>query len=252
MSLFDSYDANSEEIIKATDQRSFNQVDGFPETVIMAFKEKTFQILNNVCAAEPIALLRGGRTIPVYEVCWRGQRMGIIHSLLGGAGTACLLEQAIAHGAKKVLVYGGCGVLDRTIAAGHLILPVSAYRDEGTSYHYLPAGDYVTIPTHERLARLFEELNLPFVTGKVWTTDGFYRETRSNMERRKADGCIAVDMECASVMAVAQFRGIEAYQFFFAEDSLDAAHWDARTLGAMPASEHEKTLRIALEVAARL
>ena len=252
MSLFDTYDPDSEEIIKVTDQRSFHHEDTFPETVIMAFKEKTFQLLNNVCSAEPIAFLREGRTIPVYGVCWHGQRIGIIHSLVGGAGTACLIEQAIAHGAKKILLYGGCGVLDRTLTAGHLILPTAAYRDEGTSYHYLPVSDYVNVPTYKRLAVIFMELNLPFVLGKVWTTDAFYRETRNNMERRKVDGCIAIDMECASAMAVAQFRGVEAYQFFYAEDSLDNEHWDPRTLGAMPASDHEKYLRIALEVAALL
>ena len=252
MSLFDTFDPNSEEIIKVADQRSFHQVDNFPETIIMAFKEKAFQLLNNVCLAEPIAFLREGRTIPVYGVCWQGKKIGIIHSLVGGAGTACLLEQAIAHGVKKVLLYGGCGVLDRTLTAGHLILPTEAYRDEGTSYHYLPISDYVNIPTYERLAVIFKDMNLPFVLGKVWTTDAFYRETRNNMERRKADGCIAIDMECASAMAVAEFRGIEAYQFFYAEDSLDDEHWDPRILGAMPASDHEKYLKIALEVAAQL
>ena len=252
MSLFDTFDPNSEEIVKVEDQRSFHQVDNFPETIIMAFKEKAFQLLNNVCPAEPIAFLREGRTIPVYGVCWQGKKIGIIHSLVGGAGTACLLEQAIAHGVKKVLLYGGCGVLDRTLTAGHLILPTEAYRDEGTSYHYLPISDYVNIPTHERLAVIFKDMNLPFVLGKVWTTDAFYRETRNNMERRKADGCIAIDMECASAMAVAEFRGIEAYQFFYAEDSLDDEHWDPRILGAMPASDHEKYLKIALEVAAQL
>ena len=51
---------------------------------------------------------------------------------------------------------------------------------------------------------------LPYILGKVWTTDGFYRETRNNMEKRRAEGCIAVDMECASVMAAAQLI-LEAY-----------------------------------------
>ena len=93
---------------------------------------------------------------------------------------------------------------------------------------------------------------LPYVTGKVWTTDAFCRETRSNMEKRKADGCIAVDMECASVMAAGQFRGVPTYQFFYADDCLDGEKWDPRTLGARPTSSHETYLRVALEIAARL
>ena len=142
--------------------------------------------------------------------------------------------------------------MNKEIAAGHLILPTAAYRDEGTSYHYLPASDYVEVPTCKELAEIMNELHLPYVTGKVWTTDAFYRETRNNMEKRKSDGCIAVDMECASVMAVGQFRGIPVYQFFYADDSLDGEKWNPRTLGARPASSHEKYLRVALEIASKL
>jgi len=252
MSLFDTFDPDSGEIVKVKLQRSFQPVEDFPETVIMTFKEQTFQLLQTVCPAEQITVLRGGREIPVYKLHWKGRKIGIIHTLMGGAGTVCLLESTLARGAKKVLFYGSCGVLDRSLTAGHIILPTAAYRDEGTSYHYLPVSDYVDIPSSQRLAEVFRELNLPFIMGKVWTTDGFYRETRRNMEKRKADGCIAVDMECASVMAAAQFRGAEVYQFLYAEDSLDEDVWDPRTMGAMPASDHEKYLRLALETAVRL
>ena len=252
MSLFDTFDPDSEELIKVNQQRSFRETEDFPEVVIGAFKEETFRVLEHVCPAEQIAALRGGRTIPVYRVHWQGRPIGLFHSLLGGAGTVCLMESLLARGAKKILLYGNCGVLNKEIAAGHLILPTAAYRDEGTSYHYLPVSDYVEVPTYKHLEEIMEKLHLPYVTGKVWTTDAFYRETRDNMEKRKAEGCIAVDMECASAMAAGQFRGVPVYQFFYADDCLDGETWDPRTLGARPVSSHETYLRVALEIAARL
>ena len=252
MSLFDTFDPDSEEIVKFEYQRSFNPTDAFPETVIMTFKDKTFHALEHVCPTQVVATLREGVDIPVYKLDWNGRSIGIFRTLIGGAGTAGLLEEALAMGAKKVLLYGSCGVLDSALVAGHFILPTAAYRDEGTSYHYLPVSDYVDIPTSARLGEIFDELNLPYVKGRVWTTDAFYRETRNNMAKRRADGCIAVDMECASAMAVGQFRGAEVYQFLYAEDSLDGDAWDRRTMGAVPASSYEKYLRVALEVAARL
>lgn len=252
MSLFDTFDPDSEELIKVNQQRSFQSIEDFPEIVIGAFKEETFRALEKVRPVEVICSLREGRTIPVYRINWQGQNIGLFHSLVGGAGTVCLMEQLIARGAKAFLFYGNCGVLDKEIATGHLILPTEAYRDEGASYHYLPVSDYVEVPTQPRLAHIMDELHLPYVSGKVWTTDAFYRETRSNMERRKADGCIAVDMECASVMAAGLFRGVPVYQFFYADDCLDGEKWDPRTLGARPASSHEKYLRVALEIAAKL
>lgn len=252
MGLFDTFDPYSEELIKVNQQRSFQEAEDFPEVVIGAFKEETFQLLDEVVPAYQICVLRAGRAIPVYRVHWQGRSIGLFHSLLGGAGTVCLMEQIITRGAKTILLYGNCGVLNKEIAAGHLILPTAAYRDEGTSYHYLPISDYVEIPTYQHLAEIMDSLHLPHVTGKVWTTDAFYRETRCNMEQRKADGCIAVDMECASVMAAGQFRGVPVYQFFYADDCLDGDKWDPRTLGARPSSSHEKYLQVALELAARL
>lgn len=252
MSLFDTFDPDSEEIVKFELQRSFRPTEDFPETVIMTFKDETFSALEQVCPTQIVATLREGRDIPIYKLNWNGRELGIFQTLIGGAGTAGLLEETLAMGAKKVLLYGACGVLDAALTAGHFILPTQAYRDEGTSYHYLPIGDYVDIPTAERLGEIFEELHLPYVKGRVWTTDAFYRETRTNMEKRRADGCIAVDMECASAMAVAQFRGAEVYQFLYAEDSLDGDAWDPRTMGQVPVSDYETYLRVALEAASRL
>ncbi|QIH76043.1 hypothetical protein GTN31_06690 [Macrococcoides canis] len=49
--------------------------------------------------------------------------------------------------------------------------------------------------------------------GKVWTTDAMMRETNNNVEMRKNDGCIAVEMELAGVQAVCDFHGFEFYNF---------------------------------------
>ena len=80
-----------------------------------------------------------------------------------------------------------------------------------------------------------------------------YRETREKAARRKAAGCICVDMECASVAAAAQFRGKEALQFFYAADNLDSAEWDERSLSNFAnLEEKDRIALIALEAARRI
>lgn len=249
MSLLDTFDPDPEAITSAA--ATVRPIADFPETVIITFQDDAFRALERLCRTR-VTTVQEGRGAPVWLFDWRGRAMAASQTMIGGAVTAELMEELLALGAKKVLLYGSCGVLDRALTAGRLILPTAAYRDEGVSYHYMPVSDYVDVPTAGRLGEIFDELDLPYVKGRVWTTDAFYRETRSNMEKRRAEGCIAVDMECASAMAVARFRGIEAYQFFYAEDSLDGAAWDLRTMGAVPASDHEKYLRVALEAASRL
>lgn len=53
-------------------------------------------------------------------------------------------------------------------------------------------------------------------------------------------------------MAAGQFLNVPVYQFFYADGCLDGEKWDPRTLGARPASSHEKYLKIALEIASQL
>ena len=156
----------------------------------------------------------------------------------------------IAWGVKKFVFFGCCGVLDNTIADGNLVVPTEAYRDEGTSYHYMPAGDYIEVKTADKLSEIMTELKLPYVKGRTWTTDAFFRETRNNMQKRKDEGCLTVEMECASIMAAGQFRGVEVYQYLYAADNLDAAEWEIRSLGEeLLLSEDEKYLIIALDIA---
>ena len=72
------------------------------------------------------------------------------------------------------------------------------------------------------------------------------------MQLRKEAGCITVEMECAGVMAMARFRGVEAYQYLYTADNLDSGEWERRTLGALPAGTKEKFAQMALDVAIRL
>ncbi len=250
MSIINTFDAISEEVIRP--DSITDPVDGFPETVVITFHDRIIDALKVMCPVEIISELHAGFTIPIYKFDFHGRELGMYMTSIGGAATTALMEEVAVKGAKKFLLFGSCGVLDHTLTAGHFILPTSAYRDEGTSYHYLPAGDYVEVATAERLGEIFDELDLPYVFGKTWTTDAFYRETRRNVDARKADGCIAVEMECASVMAAAQFRNIPVYQFLYAEDSLAGEDWDSRTMGIVPHSDMEKYLKVALETAVRI
>lgn len=68
--------------------------------------------------------------------------------MVGAPACVSNLEELIALGVKKTFVCGKCGVLDRTIDDAHLIIPTSAARDEGTSYHYLPVSDKVELDTY--------------------------------------------------------------------------------------------------------
>ncbi|WP_026490253.1 hypothetical protein [Butyrivibrio sp. XBB1001] len=58
-------------------------------------------------------------------------------------------------------------------------------------------------------------------------------------EKHKADGCISVEMECAAVQAVCDFRGLELYPFFTSGDLLDAPEWDERNKDNDDGGQHD-------------
>lgn len=89
--------------------------------------------------------------------------------------------------------------------------------------------------------------NISFSKGKVWTTDGIYREMITKMKARKQEGCLAVDMECSAVAAWGQFREIAVCQFFYAADHLSEERWHPRSLGnEADLDEKDKIAEIAL------
>ena len=90
---------------------------------------------------------------------------------------------------------------------GKFILPTEAYRGEGLSYYFAEPQDYIKIKNTDKLAEFFKERKLPYVQGRVWTTDSMLRETVNLVRKRKEEGCIAVEMELAGVQAISDFYG---------------------------------------------
>jgi uridine phosphorylase len=167
---------------------------------------------------------------PVYEIEYKDQRLAFFHPGIGSALSAGILEDVIAFGCCKFIACGGCGVLEKEIAPGHLIVISAALRDEGVSYHYLPPAREVQANElgMKSLVDILSDLGIPHLVGKTWTTDAPYRETFDKIMKRKEEGCIVVEMEAAGMMAVAQYRDVIFGQVLYAGDDLSGTEWDNR------------------------
>jgi uridine phosphorylase len=167
---------------------------------------------------------------PLHEIIIDGKRLAFFHPGVGAPLAAGLLEEAIAFGCRKFIACGGSGSLKRELTAGHVIVPTSAVRDEGTSYHYLPASREVK--PHDDAVKAIEATlqkhNVPFVMGKTWTMDALYRETPTRIARRRDEGCLVVEMEASAFFAVSQFRAATFAQILYAGDDLSSDEWSSR------------------------
>lgn len=250
MGLYDAYDPDRQAILSPGDVAE--PIAGFPETVIVTFKPRIMDLALEACSHEVLAHIPVFFQMPIYRVELEGRPFGLYQTLMGGAVSAAMVEEVIAHGAKKILLFGSCGSLSQSLPDGALLVPTAAYRDEGVSYHYLPPADYIALPTAEETSAILTRLGIAHRQTRTWTTDGLYRETRRNMDRRKEEGCLCVDMECASMAAVCQYRGVDFYQFLYTEDNLDGTQWDPRLMGRQPESADEGYWKIAAALARQL
>ena len=166
----------------------------------------------------------------VYEISYQNQRLAFFHPGVGAPIAAGLLEETIAFGCRKFIACGGCGVLEKEIAVGHIIVVSGAVRDEGVSYHYLPPGREVVanVTGVNALVNTLDKGGVPYRVGKTWTTDAPYRETLRKIASRRAEGCLTVEMESSALIAVAQFRHVIFGQALYGGDDLSGAEWDNR------------------------
>ena len=167
---------------------------------------------------------------PVYALGVDGREVTLAHPGVDAPLAGGFLEELIALGCRRFIACGGAGVLNRDLVVGHVIVPTSAVRDEGTSYHYLSPSREVA-PSPAAVAAIEATLarqGVAYVGGKTGTTDGFYRETAARIARRRAEGCLTVEMEAAAFFAVAQFRGVTFGQLLYGGDDVSGDAWDSR------------------------
>lgn len=222
------FDATSEAIIEP--RRVIEPLD-MPEHCVVCFFQEVITRLCQEGKAREIARQRSEMGAhPVYEMEVGGRRLAVFHPGVGAPLVAGLLEEVIARGCKKFIACGGAGVLDRAIAAGHIIVPRAAVRDEGTSYHYLPPSREVNASPEgiAAIEKVLQEHRCPYIVAKTWTTDAFYRETPVKVQARRAEGCLTVEMEAAALFAVAQFRGVVLAQMLYGGDDVSGIEWDSR------------------------
>jgi uridine phosphorylase len=144
----------------------------------------------------------------MYLLESEGVSCGIVARTIGGPYSVLIAEQLHVSGAGLILGLTSAGRVSPLLPLPSYVIPTSAVRDEGTSFHYLSPADRVFAPTP--LNHLLEEeispLGIKVAQGCVWTTDAPYRETKSQLNRYAADGVLAVDMQTASLFAFASAR----------------------------------------------
>lgn len=248
--ITDSFDTQSEAIISP--QSFYGEQQHVCDIAIGTFSREIYAAVLDRFPNEVVGETSAANRIkPIHLLTVNDQKIIFYLSEIGSTLAAtCVIEINWRTGADKFILFGSAGSLDREQTTGKYVIPTEAYRDEGMSYHYAPPADYIKIKNADIVAEIFSKLGLPYIKGKVWTTDALYRETRNLVNARKAEGCIAVEMDLAGVQAVCDFHGIELYDFLVTGDVVDQP--DYTPDGLHEANHDLDKFYAALEITKRL
>ncbi|HEY5142147.1 MAG TPA: hypothetical protein VII98_01480 [Solirubrobacteraceae bacterium] len=134
-----------------------------------------------------------------------GEPVTIMSHGMGGPSAAIVLEELCDLGLEVAIRIGSCGALDERLRLGDLVASTRVLAADGTS-RALGAGDAL-LPDPELLEILGDGADH---AGTTVSTDLFYDPVSGRADAWRAAGALAVEMEAATVLAVAARRGIRA------------------------------------------
>ena len=195
-----------------------------PETVILCLYKGVMKYFPLKYASQRVTGFLGD----LYLLKKTNGKIGVMGNFgIGSPVVANLAEEMIAWGPRRIVLLSLAGGLQPDLNPADVVICNRAVRDEGTSYHYLPAGKYIdaSLKFVTDLSLAFKKNNLLSTIGGTWSTDAPYRESREEAMEYQSEGILAVDMESSALFTVGQVRGVETASVFVIGDSLAKPQW---------------------------
>ena len=191
-------------------------------TVVATFQPYLYTHLVMATKAEEAEAWGQLHRFPLAHGAYQGHDISIASMPVGAPPAVMYLEMLAAGGVRTLLAVGAAGSLQEYAPIGAAMLPTSAIREEGTSYHYQPP-DTPALPDADAVGALRAACaarSLIAHEGPVWTTDAPFRELTSKVRRLAAGGVLAVDMEASALFIVGAMRGVQLASLFVVSDEL--------------------------------
>ena len=145
-----------------------------------------------------------------------GRPLTIQSTGMGGPSTAIVIAELADLGARTLVRVGTCGALQPSLALGDLLVVTEALAADGTS-HALSGNDRVAGDPGIR-DRLLAAAGPGGAAGLVVSTDLFYDSPDGAEQAWCAEGAQAVEMETATLFALAARRGLRAGSVLLVSD----------------------------------
>ena len=227
-----------------------------PRVAIGVFSRYLYQdVIEKFSSREVGELACANARTGVYIIKYKEVELTFFMAAVGANRLAGQIEDLKVNGVNTFIIFGNCGVLDKTIEDCSIIIPTKGFSEEGTSPHYVPDVNNIDMNTKYKdlFIQILNEKGYNYRVGYTWTTDAPYRETREKINYYKEKGCICVEMEGTAIDSVCKFLNIDYFTFYYAGDNLDGIEWEERSLSGLTNLEVKKEVPyLALELAVKI
>ncbi len=156
-----------------------------------------------------------------------GEKVLVISTGIGGPSCAICVEELSKIGVDTFIRVGTCGGMQPDVKPGDVIISTGAIRQDGTSREYLPIEFPAVADFHvtSALYKAAQDLGYDNHIGVVQAKDSFYGqhspesmpiapELLAKWEAWKRGGCLASEMEGATLFIVSAARGLRSGAVF--------------------------------------
>ena len=195
-------------------------VEGAKYAILPGDPGRVSKIAEQLDSCKPLAV---NREYTSYLGELDGEKVLVISTGMGGPSTAICVEELHLIGIENLIRVGTSGGMQLDVNSGDLVIAQAAIRQEGTSKEYVPI-EFPAIADIDLVNALrisAYELGYTFHTGVVQCKDSFYGqhspermpvsyELENKWEAWIKAGCLASEMETASLYTVAQVLRMKA------------------------------------------
>ena len=157
-------------------------------------------------------LVAENREYKVVNATYEGDELTICSTGIGCPSAAIAVEELARVGVETFIRCGTCGALQEGMEIGDMVVATGAAKEEGTSKRYESAV-YPAVPDYDVLSALVdaaEDNDEDVHVGPIVSDDAFYNESDEFVADWETANLLAIEMEAATVFALARRKGLEA------------------------------------------
>ncbi|WP_110931318.1 purine-nucleoside phosphorylase [Paenibacillus bouchesdurhonensis] len=155
---------------------------------------------------------------------YQGKRVSVQGTGMGIPSIGIYVHELIQeYGVKNLMRVGTCGAMQEHVRVREVILAQAACTDSSINRHAFGGYDYSPIASFQLLKRAYERgvaKGLNMHVGNVFTSDVFYRDDKTVVQKLMDYGVLGVEMETTALYTIAAKFGVNALTILTVSDHL--------------------------------